>query len=183
MSIESRSTTASGIDSRQPPTRVILEHASPWGRWFARAGWIVAGVTVGSLLPRMLAADALPAALTTMLLGDPSGNDVGRTNLPFLLAAATSLVLGLYSFTLPHSPPKGRGQQVSVARMLGLDAIGLFKSPAFAVFAIASFLVCIPLAVYYAKANEYISDMARAPRPQPHGPPAAGRRRFAASET
>jgi len=44
-------------------------------------------------------------------------------------------------------------------RMLGLDAIGLLKSPAFAVFAIASFLVCIPLAVYYAKANEYISDM------------------------
>ena len=46
MSIESRSTIASGIDSRQPPTRVILEHASPWGRWFARAGWIVAGVAV-----------------------------------------------------------------------------------------------------------------------------------------
>jgi nucleoside transporter len=131
----------------------------PLVRVWGTIGWIVAGVTVGSLLPRMLAADALPAALTTMLLGDPSGNDVGRTNLPFLLAAATSLVLGLYSFTLPHSPPKGRGQQVSVARMLGLDAIGLLKSPAFAVFAIASFLVCIPLAVYYAKANEYISDM------------------------
>ena len=34
------------IESQQPPTRVILEHANPWGRWFARAGWIVAGIAV-----------------------------------------------------------------------------------------------------------------------------------------
>ena len=34
------------IESHQPPTRVILEHANPWGRWFARAGWIVAGIAV-----------------------------------------------------------------------------------------------------------------------------------------
>jgi len=38
------------IDSRQPPTRVILEQASPWGRWFARAGWIVAGIAVLSAI-------------------------------------------------------------------------------------------------------------------------------------
>jgi nucleoside transporter len=131
----------------------------PLVRVWGTIGWIVAGITVGSLLPRLLAADALPAVVTDVLLGDRSANDAGRTNLPFLLAAATSLLLGLYSFTLPHSPPKGRGQQVSIARLLGLDAVGLLKSPAFAVFAIASFLVCIPLAVYYAKANEYISDM------------------------
>ncbi|MFM7207964.1 MAG: signal peptide peptidase SppA [Planctomycetaceae bacterium] len=38
------------IESREPPTRVILEHASPWGRWFARAGWIVAGIAVLSAI-------------------------------------------------------------------------------------------------------------------------------------
>lgn len=38
------------IESRQPPTRVILEHASPWGRWLGRAGWIVAGIAVLSAL-------------------------------------------------------------------------------------------------------------------------------------
>lgn len=38
------------IDSRQPPTRVILEHSNPWGRWFGRAGWIVAGLAVLSAI-------------------------------------------------------------------------------------------------------------------------------------
>ena len=34
------------IESQQPPTRVILEQANPWSRWFARAGWVVAGIAV-----------------------------------------------------------------------------------------------------------------------------------------
>jgi protease-4 len=38
------------IESQQPPTRVILEQASPWSRWFARAGWIVAGIAVLSAI-------------------------------------------------------------------------------------------------------------------------------------
>jgi len=31
---------------RQPPTRVILEHASPWGRWGTRIAWSVAGLSL-----------------------------------------------------------------------------------------------------------------------------------------
>jgi protease-4 len=31
---------------RQPPTRVILEHASPWGRWGTRIAWTVAGISL-----------------------------------------------------------------------------------------------------------------------------------------
>ncbi len=31
---------------RQPPTRVILEHASPWGRWGTRIAWSVAGLSM-----------------------------------------------------------------------------------------------------------------------------------------
>lgn len=38
------------IESRQPPTRVILEHARPWGRWSTRAAWIVAGLAVLSAI-------------------------------------------------------------------------------------------------------------------------------------
>jgi len=38
------------IESQPPPTRVILEHASPWSRWLGRAGWIVAGVAVLSAI-------------------------------------------------------------------------------------------------------------------------------------
>jgi len=131
----------------------------PLVRVWGTIGWIAAGITVGSLLPRVLASGGLPGGIAELLQGDASGNDAGKTNLPFLLAAATSAILGVYSFTLPHCPPKAKGQPISVAKLLGLDAVSLLKSPSFAIFALASFLVCIPLAVYYAKANEYISDM------------------------
>lgn len=130
----------------------------PLVRVWGTIGWIAAGITVGSLLPRLMAG-GLPEGLASIVLGDAASNDAGKTNLPFLVASVTSVLLGLYSFTLPNSPPKAKGEPVSVAKLLGLDAVGLMKSPPFAVFAIASFLICIPLAVYYSKANEYISAM------------------------
>jgi protease-4 len=34
------------IETHQPPTRVILEQANPWGRWGTRAAWIIAGVSL-----------------------------------------------------------------------------------------------------------------------------------------
>jgi nucleoside transporter len=131
----------------------------PLVRVWGTIGWIAAGITVGSILPRLMEAGLVPAGITGMLLGDPASNDAGKTNLPFLVAAATSALLGLYCFTLPNSPPKAKGEPISVAKLLGLDAIGLMKSPAFGIFAAASFLICIPLAVYYAMANKYIGDM------------------------
>jgi nucleoside transporter len=131
----------------------------PLVRVWGTIGWIAAGITVGSLLPRVMAADGLPAWIESNVLGDVAGHDAGKTNLPFLLAAAVSALLGIYALTLPHSPPKAQGEPVSVAKLLGLDAIGLLRAPAFATFAAASFLICIPLAVYYSKANEYISVM------------------------
>ena len=130
----------------------------PLVRVWGTIGWIAAGITVGSLLPRLMAG-GLPAGVDSLLLGDTAGTDAGKTNLPFLVAAASSVILGLYCFTLPNSPPKGKGEPVSMAKLLGLDAVGLMKSPAFGIFAAASFLICIPLAVYYSKANEYISAM------------------------
>jgi nucleoside transporter len=130
----------------------------PLVRVWGTIGWIAAGITVGSLLPRLLAG-GLPAGIASLVLGDAAGADAGKTNLPFLLAAASSVVLGLYCFTLPNSPPKAAGEPISVAKLLGLDAVGLMRNPAFGTFAIASFLICIPLAVYYSKANEYISAM------------------------
>jgi nucleoside transporter len=131
----------------------------PLVRVWGTIGWIAAGITVGSVLPAVLKEGLLPAAVTGLMLGDASAFDAGKTNLPFLLAAATSLLLGLYSFSLPSSPPKAKGEPISVAKLLGFDAIGLLRQPAFAVFAVASFLICIPLAVYYAMANKYIGDM------------------------
>lgn len=77
----------------------------------------------------------------------------------FLIAAGASVAMGLYSFTLPHTPPPNKGQAVTIRRVLGLDALVVFKQPSFLVFVIASILGCIPLAFYFSFTNTYLNEM------------------------
>jgi len=72
-----------------------------------------------------------------------------QTPMPLYTAASASIVLGLFCFTLPHTPPPGRGQPVSLRSIAGLDALKQLGDRPFYVFIIASLLLCIPLAVYY----------------------------------
>jgi len=65
--------------------------------------------------------------------------------------------MGLYSFTLPHTPPPAAGEEVSIRKILGLDALAQLKSRPFIVFIISSFLICIPLAAYYAYAPVFVN--------------------------
>jgi nucleoside transporter len=74
----------------------------------------------------------------------------------FYLAAASAIVMGIYSFTLPHTPPAGRGKQVTAREVLGLDALGMLARPSFFVFMLSSFLICIPLAFYYQMAAKFV---------------------------
>lgn len=117
-------------------------------RVWGTIGWIVAGVVVGAVLP---------ALFDVPIHQDTGKPDAGMTNIPFLMAAGASILLGVYSFFLPNSPPKAKGKEISVARMVGLDALGMFKNPSFAIFALCSFLLCIPLAVYYARTNDFLA--------------------------
>ena len=66
----------------------------------------------------------------------------------FYLTAGSGIFLGLYSLTLPHTPPVREGS-ISARQILGLDALALFKNRSYLLFMLASFLVCIPLSFYY----------------------------------
>lgn len=105
----------------------------PKARVWGTIGWIVAGLVLGF------------AGLSNSLQ-------------IFWLAAAASLALGIFSFSLPSTPAPSKGQPLNIRSLLMLDAFKLFKIPAFAVFATCSMLICIPLAYYYAKTADFLGS-------------------------
>lgn len=76
------------------------------------------------------------------------------------MAGIASLVLGVFSFTLPKTPPKvSSTEKIKISDVLGLDALKLLKDRNFLVFFISSILICIPLAFYYQNANLFLSNI------------------------
>ncbi|ATL49708.1 MFS transporter [Chitinophaga caeni] len=76
----------------------------------------------------------------------------------FYLAAGVSLFLGIFSLSLPNTPPKPAIKS-SVAQSLGMDALVLLKDRAYLIFFIAAVLICIPLSFYYEQANLFLNDV------------------------
>ena len=60
----------------------------------------------------------------------------------FFVGGGCGILLGLYSFTLPDTPPKGASTGAK-ADIFGLGALAMFKSPVFAIFVTCAFLVSI----------------------------------------
>ncbi len=111
------------------------EQQFPLIRVFGTIGWIVAGLFIGFVLGRF-SGDQLP----------------DTTALPLYSTGLASLLLGVYSFSLPHTPPPAAGQRVSMRSIVGVDALRQLGSKPFYVFIGSSLLICIPLAAYYAYA-------------------------------
>jgi nucleoside transporter len=79
---------------------------------------------------------------------------------PFFIAAGACAIMCLYSIAaLPHTPPPARGQQVTVRRILGLDALKMLEDRSYLVFVIASILACIPLTFDVSFTNPYLNDV------------------------
>src|SRR5581483_12291386 len=78
----------------------------------------------------------------------------------FLMCSIASCILGLYSFTLPVTPPLPRAPpEARIGSLIGLDALALLRERNFAVFFAASILICIPLAFYYQNANQFLTEI------------------------
>jgi len=106
----------------------------PWIRVFGTLGWIIAGLIIGNL-------------------------GWEKTYNTFYLAAGVSAALGLFSFILPNTPPKGDAADASASKALGTDAFVLFKDKPYLIFFIAAILVCIPLSFYYGFANPFLNEI------------------------
>lgn len=112
-------------------------------RVWGTLGWIVAGLVI-SYVFSWDAQNAIAA---------------GALKNTFLMCAIVSLALGLYSFTLPATPPAGKQAGQNLTDILGLDALKLLKDRNFALFFLSSVLICIPLAFYYQNANPFLTNI------------------------
>jgi nucleoside transporter len=113
-------------------------------RFWGTIGWIVAGLFISYLF----------------IWDSPEGLQSGLLKNTFLMAGIASLILGLFSFALPKTPPKvAKGEKVKLSDILGLDALSLLKDKNFAVFFISAILICIPLAFYYQNAHPFLSNI------------------------
>lgn len=106
-------------------------------RVWGTIGWIIAGLLIG-----WLAWERTNSLINTFKTG-----------------AAVSFVMGLFSFTLPDTPPLKAGTKVTFREILGLDALGLLKDRNFFIFFLSSLLICIPLAFYYQETNIFLNEL------------------------
>jgi nucleoside transporter len=107
-------------------------------RMWGTIGWIASGLIIG-----WMAWESNPGSL----------------GITFRVAAIVSAVFGIFSFFLPNTPPPKAGQDVSIAEVMGLDALKILRDRNYLIFFIASILTCIPLAFYYGQANQFLNEV------------------------
>lgn len=115
--------------------RLIRDPRKDFGpiRVMGTIGWIFIGLVVGKL-------------------------GLEATPVPLMLGAGASILMAVYSLTLPHTPPLARGERFSVGSLFPREALSLLKERSMAIFAIASFLICIPLTFYFTFTNVFLNE-------------------------
>ena len=126
--------------------RQLQDPAREFGvlRVWGTIGWIVAGVAISYVFA----------------WDSPASVAQGALRNTFTMCGYGSLLLGLYSFTLPKTPPTPEGRAGKRLRdILGADALRLLAERNFLIFFLASILICIPLAFYYQHANQFLVEL------------------------
>ena len=116
----------------------------PLIRTFGTIGWIISGIVI-SYVFGWDAQDSIAE---------------GALSNTFKMVAIASLLLGVFCFSLPKTPPyKNDQRNFSLKNALGWDALKLLNDRNFLLFFIASILICIPLAFYYQQANPFLVEL------------------------
>jgi len=116
----------------------------PLIRTFGTIGWIISGLVISYVFGWDAQESIVSGALSNT----------------FKMVALASLVLGIFSFKLPKTPPfREARKSFSLKSALGWDALKLLKERNFLLFFIASILICIPLAFYYQQANPFLVEL------------------------
>ncbi|MCO4137593.1 MFS transporter [Citrobacter portucalensis] len=105
----------------------------PVVRVFGTIGWIVAGIFIGV-------------------------TGISDTTGIFTLATIISVILALYSLTLPNTPAPAKGLPVKVRDLFCADAFALLKVRHFFVFSLCATLISVPLGTYYAYTASFLAD-------------------------
>jgi nucleoside transporter len=108
------------------------EKEFPLIRVFGTLGWITAGIVVSYLL------------------------HADSTAWPMRISGIGGILMGLYSFTLPHIPPPGTGKKFSFRDVIGIDAFKKLRSRTFIIFIIGLLLISVPFASYFTYVPVYI---------------------------
>jgi len=111
------------------------EKEFPIIRVFGTVGWIAAGIFVSGIL----------------------GAD--KTDIPLRVSGIVGVILGLFCFSLPHTPPPAKNKSTTFREIIGLDALKQLSSKPFKIYILSSLLTCIPLAAYYSYSQMLIADV------------------------
>lgn len=102
----------------------------------------------------------------TLAIGESLSNITGQAVYAnqFYVAGAAAILLGIYAFGLPATPPQGNVREdKSLKQLLGLDAFKLFKDYQFAVFFLFSLLLGAALQLTNMYGDTYIKDFGANP--------------------
>ena len=113
----------------------------PLVRLWGTLGWIVAGLVLAFIVTPLVKQEA------------------GKTLYQFYLGGGAAILLGLFCLSLPKTEAPKRGEKIDLKTLLFFDAWGQLRNRSFFVFIVCSFLVCIPLAAYYASLQQQMDAM------------------------
>lgn len=110
------------------------EQRFPTVRVFGTVGWVIAGLLVG-------------------WMGLSASTDL------FYVTAGISVLAGLYSFTLPHTPAPARGVGFRLGDVVGAQAFTLLRHRNYGVLMVCALLTAIALGVYNAYGATFLGAM------------------------